>query len=94
MLRNALPAEKPAALGTAGHRFAKLVMATALVGQVLHRIFNGIAYSFGHWDFAKLYTFTLPLAEPTEITEYFDFSLSTHALRAVGSGFYEPEAGA
>jgi hypothetical protein len=31
MLRNALPAEKPAALGTSGHRFAKLMMVTALV---------------------------------------------------------------
>ena len=40
MLRNALPAEKPAALGTSGHRFAKLMMVTALVCQVLHRGFN------------------------------------------------------
>ncbi len=40
MLRNALPAEKATALGTFGHRFAKLMMVTALVCQVLHRTFN------------------------------------------------------
>jgi len=40
MLRNALPAEKMAALGASGHRFAKLMMVTALVGQVLHGAFN------------------------------------------------------
>ena len=40
MLRNALPAEKPAALGTSGHRFAQLMMVTALVCQVWHRAFN------------------------------------------------------
>ena len=37
MLRNALPAEKAAALRTSSHRFAKLMMVTALVCQVLHR---------------------------------------------------------
>jgi hypothetical protein len=42
MLRDALPAEKPAALGTSGHRFAKLMMVTALVCQVLHRAFNNM----------------------------------------------------
>jgi len=36
MLRDALPAEKPAALGTSGHRFAKSMMATALVCQIWH----------------------------------------------------------
>jgi hypothetical protein len=40
MLRNALPAEKATALGTFGHRFAKLMVVTALVCQVLHRGFN------------------------------------------------------
>ncbi len=40
MLRNALPAEKATALGTFGHCFAKLMVVTALVCQVLHRGFN------------------------------------------------------
>ncbi len=40
MLRNALPAEKAAALWTSSHRFAKLMMVTALVCQVLHRGFT------------------------------------------------------
>ncbi len=41
MLRNALPAEKATALGTFGHCFAKLMVVTALVCQLLHRAING-----------------------------------------------------
>ena len=30
-----------------------------------------VGSNFGHQDFAQLYTFTLSLAEPAEITEFF-----------------------
>ena len=47
MLRNALPAEKSTTLGTSGHRFAKLMMVTALMCQILHM---ASTLSLGTWS--------------------------------------------
>jgi len=43
------------------------------IEQVILATILGVGSNFGHWDFAQLYAFTLPLAEPTEITELFLF---------------------